>query len=223
MRNTDIFNLDFTSPGSLDTPPDAVDFVSQGYNHAQDAVIALERALANGCMDESTWRLLGALYMGMGHITQFNDLEKRHEATFGTPMYVMLQQPKPVRDPRRIVFEMPNRIIKDSLPDTGAVLEACASEDGAGLDFTRVRGADADGLQELAKFFAHLPRDATRPECPGVERFITTLEKTAESAAATPEMWSVLFEYKRFLNDQEGFDDLCIRYAVRFGISPPSW
>lgn len=223
MRNTDIFSLDFTSPGSLDTPPEAADFVSEAHHHALEAVVALERALANGCMDESTWRLLGALYVGTGRIAEFNDLEKRHETAFGSPMYVMLQQPKPARDPRRIVFEMHGRIVQGSTPDLGAVLEACASEDGAALDFSRVRGADAEGLKELAKFFAELPRDGTRPECPGVERFITTLEKAAESETATPEMWSVLFDYKRFLNDEPGFDDLCIKYAVRFGISPPSW
>lgn len=223
MRNTDIFNLDFTSPGSLDTPPDALDFVAKGYNHAEEAVLALERALANGCMDENTWRLVGALYVGMGRVAEFNALEQRHAVVFGSPMYVMLQQPKPPRDPRRIVFELPNNIVRGSLPDTAAVLKACASEDGAALDFSRVRGADADGLNELAKCFADLPRGATRPQCPGIERFIGTLEKAAESSTAVPEMWSVLFEYQRFLNDEQGFDDLCIRYAVRSGISPPSW
>jgi hypothetical protein len=33
----------------------------------------------------------------------------------------------------------------------------------------------------------------------------------------------MLFEYMRFCNDMDAFDELAIKFAVRFGISPPSW
>ena len=80
-----------------------------------------------------------------------------------------------------------------------------------------------NGLKELIKFFSLLPHDKTKPELKGDDRFISSLEKAAEGANGTQEMWDMLFEYKRFCNDMDAFDELAIKFAMRFDISPPSW
>lgn len=221
MRDTDVFDLDFTTPAAL--PADTVKQVKQATTEAEAAIRTLEQALEAGTVEEAGWRLLASLYLGVSRMKDFTALEARHEEIFGTPIFADLRQEITPRDTQRSVFDMPKKIIPGSLPDITAVLEACASKKGALLDFSRVSGADAGGLTDLAKYFSQLPREETKPETPGMERFITSLEKAADSSAATEEMWQMLFEYQRFCSDMEAFDELAIRYAERFGISPPSW
>jgi len=222
MRSTDIFDLDFTTP-----PPDTGKLVAEALAHAEAAILTLERALetavVENTVEEAGWRLLASLYLGTGRLALLNALEDRHEVFFGVPMFVELRKDKVHKDPNRVAFEMPGKILHDNLPPLDEVLAACAGDKGALLDFTRVNGADEDGLGVLQKFFARLPRDDTRPELPGIERFMTGLEKAAGGEHANEKMWGMLFEYQRFCNNQEAFDDLAIRYAVRTGVSPPSW
>lgn len=221
MRDTDVFDLDFTTAAAL--PADTVKQVKQATTEAEAAIRTLEQALEAGTVAEAGWRLLASLYLGTSRMKEFTDLERRHEETFGTPIFADLRQESAPRDTQRSVFDMPKKIIHGSLPDIAAVLEACASKKGALLDFSRVNGADAAGLKELAAYFSKLPRDDTKPEMPGVERFIASLEKAADSSVATEEMWQMLFEHQRFCNNVDAFDELAIRYAEHFGISPPSW
>ena len=221
MRDTDVFDLDFTTPAAL--PADTTKQVKQAATEVEVVIRSLEQALESGPMEEAGWRMLASLYLGTSRMSDFTALEARHEEAFGTPIFANFRQESAPRDTQRTVFDMPKKITHGSLPDIAAVLEACASPEGALLEFSRVNGADAAGLKDLAVFFSQLPREETKPEIPGMERFITSLEKAADSSAATEEMWQMLFEHRRFCNEVEAFDELAIKYTERFGISPPSW
>lgn len=221
MRETDIFDLDFTTPAAA--PADTSKQVKQAATEVGAVIHSLEQALESGPMEEAGWRMLASLYLGANRMSDFTTLEARHEEVFGTPIFANFRQESAPRDTQRIVFDMPKKIVQGSLPDIAAVLEACAAPEGALLEFSRVNGADIGGLKELTEYFSKLPRDDTKPEIPGMERFITSLEKAADSSVATEEMWQMLFEYRRFCNDADIFDELAIRYAEHFGISPPSW
>jgi hypothetical protein len=234
MKDTEILTLDFTAPeASSSGTEESVkpetsssnieDLLNQTNTDVERAIRNLELALESGLIDEDIWQLLAYLYMGTGQIDNFSSLDRRHEETFGAPILVSSPQQKMQLDSDRVVFEMPQKIVCGSLPDIASVQEACASSKGAILDFSRVHGADTNGLEELIKFFSQLPHDQTKPEMVAIDRFISSLGKAAEDTAGTQEMWSMLFEYKRFCNDIDAFDELAIKFAVRFGISPPSW
>ncbi|HSD59286.1 MAG TPA: hypothetical protein VLC55_00330 [Burkholderiales bacterium] len=222
MRSTDIFNLDFTATGAFDSieTQSRLDQVAALTNEAMQA---LEETIAGGCREESAWRMLASLYLGVGNINAFNEIEMRHEREFGVTMFQMLHAPKPPRDQNRRLFQMPARITAGRLPPIDEVLAACASDAGAALDFSRVRGADAPGLQELSAFLARLPHNQDRPELPGIERLTASLLKAAESESGTRLMWDVLFAYHMLMDDEKSFDETALRFAVKFGVSPPSF
>ncbi len=222
MRSTDIFNLDFTATGAFESleAQGRLDRVAAMTNEAMQV---LEETIAAGCREESAWRMLASLYLGVGNVSAFNELEARHEKEFGNTMFQVLHAPKPPREESRKLFQMPSRITAGSLPPVDEVLAACASEAGAALDFSRVRGADAPGLQEFTFFLGRLPHNQDRPELPGIERFMGSLLKAAESESGTRLMWDVLFTYHMLVGDEKSFDETAIRYAVKFGVSPPSF
>jgi hypothetical protein len=220
VRSTDIFNLDFTSPGTFESI-ESERIVQDAKARARGVIDALELAIDRGCDDESAWRMLAALYVGIQDIAAFNALEARHEALYGSPSFNVPLRPKAPREPQRKLFEMPTRLVRGNLPALQDVLEACASDEGAALEFSRVRGMDADGMVELAAFFSHLPHGRSRPELPGIERFIDGLVKAAQSSSGAPPMWEVLFAYYRLINDETGFEDLAVKFAERFSVSPP--
>lgn len=91
------------------------------------------------------------------------------------------------------------------------------------MDFSGVHGVDAAGLKALIKFFSGFPPMAPRPECAGIERLIGFLERAAESHGPNELAWEVLLAYKRFRGDVYGFEELALKYALRFHISPPQF
>jgi hypothetical protein len=222
LRNTDIFSLDFTTPESLEM------FEMQDQLHrvaalTNEAMQILQDTLDRGCSEESAWRMLASLYLGTGNIPAFNALEQRHEQEFGSTMFRMFRLAKPPRGEHRKVVELPPRITAGSLPPVAEVLAACRSPEGAALDFSRVRGADGPGLQELALFLGQLPDNEDRPELAGIDRFMDSLLRAAESPAGSRLMWDVLFSHQMLMGDEKAFDELAIRFAVKFGVSPPSF
>jgi hypothetical protein len=36
-------------------------------------------------------------------------------------------------------------------------------------------------------------------------------------------MWDVLFSYQMLTGDEKAFDELAVRFALKFGVSPPSF
>lgn len=223
----DDFALDFTA-SVPDAGPDADELARQAVAAAGTAIGLLEQALETGKMEAAGWRLLAGLYLGTDRPDDFSSLQSQYQSVSDAPIlaHLPVQEPPPRPDPvpAPVTFPMPQRIMHDSLPEVTAVVDACASSpDGVLLDFSHVRGADSGGLKSLTRFLAQLPRDNTRPVLQGMERFISSLEKTAASPAGTHEMWDTLFEYQRCCNNNEAFDELSVAFAVRFGISPPPW
>jgi len=219
--NTNKLALDFTVAGAL--PPDSTELIKHMTSEIESDIRTLEHALENGTMIETGWRLLAAFYLGTNRASDFDALKQRYEDNFDAPIFTELHQDHSSLKSFRIVFEIPQKLTHDSLPDATTVCKACASPTGALLDFSNARGADANGLKALTEFLSQLPHDHTRPETPGLDRFISRLEKTADSNEGTEYIWNLLFEYQRFCNDTHTFDELSIKYAVRFGISPPVW
>lgn len=218
MRNTDVFNLDFTSPSVLrDMADQAVAKVHSdaGAKFAAEAIRELEEAVARGCREESAWRLLGTLYIGTDRIKDLNALEAKHEEIFGSTIFAIPQQRRVERNATRKLFDMPARITEGSLPSAKDVAAACASPEGAQFDFSRVRGADAGGLEELRNLFSRLPRDR-RPMMLGVEPVMDGLLQAASSPIGTKPMWQVLFEYHRFAGNDDAVRDLMVRFRARF-------
>lgn len=218
MRNTDIFNLDFTSPSALqDMASQAVSRVhsNAGATFAAEAIRELEEAMARDCREESAWRLLGALYIGTDRIKELNALEAKHQEIFGATIFTIPQQRRVERSSTRKLFDMPARITAGGLPSMEEVLAACASPEGAQFDFSRVRGADAGGVEELRGLFSRLPRDR-RPVMLGIEPVIDGLLRTASSPIGTKPMWQVLFEYHRFAGNDAAVRDLMARFRARF-------
>lgn len=227
MDDTEISTLDFTTEsgsfGSEELPSNIRDLLSQAVTDIEAAILNLEQALESDLIKEPSWQMLAYLYLGANRLENFNSLNKRYERTFGRPISINSPIQEMQIDSDRIVFDIPNKIIRGSLPDVTLIEEACTSSKGAMLNFANVHGADTGGLKELVEFFEKLPHDQTKPVISGIDRFIMSLEKVANDSSGTQEMWDLLFEYSRFCDDIDTFDELAIKFAIRFSISPPSW
>ena len=219
--NTKKLALDFTAVGAF--PPDSTELIEHITSEMESDIKSLEIEIEKGSVVEKGWRLLAAFYLGTNRTDDFNSLRQRYEDNFDAPIFEGLHQDDASLKSFRVTFEIPQKIICDSLPDISSVCKACVSPTGASLNFANVRGADANGIRILTKFLAQLPHDHTKPTVPGLDRFIARLEKAADSNEGTEDIWNLLFEYQRFCNDTHKFDDLSIKYAIRFGISPPIW
>lgn len=218
MRNTDIFNLDFTSPSVIqDIANQAVAKVHSdaAATFVAEAIRELEEAIARNSREESAWRLLGALYIGTDRIKDLNALEAKHEKIFGATIFAIPHRRRVERSATRKLFDVPARITAGSLPPIDEVLAACASPEGAEFDFSRVRGADAGGLEELRELFSRLPRDM-RPVLLGIEPVMDGLLGAASSPTGIKPMWQVLFEYHRFTGNDAAVRDLMARFRARF-------
>lgn len=220
MSNNSTIDLDFTM--SFTIPPDTGKKVAEAEEHVVKAIALLEHVAETGVMSARAWRLLAALYLGDERESSLKELETKYQYNFGLPVFRDPEQEKaPVA--RCKVFVMPEKISPGTLPDVAAVRAACVEAPGARLDFRKVHSIGTGGLAELTTFFSQLPTGDQKPEMPGVERFVVSLEKAIEQDRASKESWDALFAYWRLLGRQDTFDDLAIQYAVKTGISPPSW
>lgn len=218
LRNTDIFDLDFTTPSAVQELADQLIYsahVEAAGTLAGKAIQELQEALEKECKDEPAWRLLGSLYIGLDRIKELNALEEKHRDIFGTNIFTIPQQRRVQRTPTRKLFDMPARLTAGSLPKAEEISAACAASDGVEFDFSRVRGADTGGLNELREMLSRLPKDK-RPHLLGIEPFIGALLNAASSASGTKLMWQVLFEYHRFTGNEATLRELMARFRARF-------
>lgn len=222
MRNTDVFDLDFTTADAR-VELQVADTLHDGMAEVEVAIRKLEEVIARGSRNEQAWRMLGALYIGTDRIKTLNELEDRHQELFGTPIFAIPQQRRVQRTPPRKLFDMPARITRGSLPPVAEVVEASFLPEGAELDFSRVRGADASGLEDLRDLFAGMPRDNRRPHLLGVEPFINGLIKAAASPSGLRLMWEVLFAYLRMTNNETAYSSLAAAFAAKYQTPAPSF
>lgn len=218
--------LDFTSPGTI--PPDPTEVVKRVIDETRTTMQTLETLLETEQIEDTTgWKLLAMFYLATGRMGNLTKIEDQYRNLFGTSLFADLKQGYPqwceetVSSPVR--FEVPRKITAAALPDIAMIQDACHSPGGALLDFSRVQEIDSDGLRKLAEFFSSLSQSSVKPQIQQAERFIAYLENEAESHTGTCAIWEVLFAYERFCNNREAFEDRAIRFAVCYGISPPSW
>ncbi|MBI2312575.1 MAG: hypothetical protein HYU77_08740 [Betaproteobacteria bacterium] len=200
--------------------PDPEALAKQGRQQLEAAATILSEAVRLGTRDRQAWNLLAATYIATGRIGAYRELLEKYEHAFSAP----LELPFAVSaETARKVFPLPQKIVEISLPDLAQVRKAAEAPQGAIVDFSGVHGADAAGLKALAKFFSGFPPNAPRPECAGIERLIGFLEHAAEGHGPTELVWEVLLAYKRFRGDVHGFEELALKYALKFHISPPQF
>lgn len=216
--------LDFTSPGAI--PSDPSDVIKRIMGETTVTMQTLEALLENEQVEDPVgWKLLAMFYMVNERTDDLDKIDAQYQKIFGSSLFMDFGQRTPqwcgIRNP--LCLKIVEKITAQSLPDISAIREACQSPAGAELDFSGVKEISSDGLTALTQFFTILSREGISPEIKGAARFIASMEKSATSSHGTRAMWEVLFAYDRFCNNQEIFEDRAVEFAIRFGISPPSW
>lgn len=218
MENSSI--LDFTSPGSI--PLESSEIVKQINQEVRISIQTLENILATDPMETTCWKLLGGLYLGTNLITKFNKLESQYKNAFGRSLFPEFGERNHIEE--QIVFRMPPNIRPELLPDITAVQQACcSSHKKVSVNFFDVKESSSEGLNALATFFLSLINVRNKPEITDIDHFILDLEKKAMASNKVNSMWDVLFAYKRLCDDVKGFDNLALKFAIQYSISPPSW
>ncbi len=216
--------LDFTSPGAI--PSDPSDVIKRIMGETTVTMQTLEKLLENEQVEDPVgWKLLAMFYMVNERTDALDKIDEQYQKIFGSSLFMDFGQRIPqwcsVRNP--LSLKIAEKITTQSLPDISVILDACQTLSGAELDFSGVKEISSDGLTALTRFFALLFHADVSPDIKGATRFIASVEKSATGKQGTRAMWEVLFSYDRFCNNQEIFEDRAVEFAVRFGISPPSW
>jgi hypothetical protein len=217
--------LDFTSPGAI--PPDPADVIRQVISETQATIRTLESLLETEQVEDATgWKLLALYYLATDRISDLTKIENQYTNIFGTSLFADLRHKYPQwcgTASNLTRFEMPKKITSATFPDSLMIQDACHTVGGALLDFSQVQEVDNHGLAKLADLFSSFLQDSYKPQVQHLDHFITCLEKKANSSAGARAIWEVLFAYERFRNDREAFEEKAIRFAICYGISPPSW
>lgn len=218
MENSSV--LDFTSPGSI--PLESSEVIKQVHQEIRISIQTLENILVTDPMETTCWKLLGGLYLGADLTAKFKKLANQYKNLFGKPLFPEFEEKNYVEE--RIVFKIPPNISPELLPDIAAVEQACSSHKKVLIDFSDVKESSSEGLNTLATFFLSLVKvSSNKPEIIDINHFILDLEKKAITSSKVNNMWDVLFAYKRLCNDVKEFDNLALKFAIQYSISPPSW
>lgn len=226
--SVDSLQLDFTSPGAI--PPDPLEEIQNIIDEMQIKMQTLAALLENDQVKDTVgWKLLAMFYLVTERADNLSKIEKLYQKITGAPLSANLEQEYTqwfgVKNTQQsVVFEIPKKITAEALPENAIIRHGCHASNHILLDFSNVQEIDSSGLKKLAKLFTGIPNNHTGLELKQIERFIAHLQDKAEKAGTgTPLIWEVLFAYERFRNNKEAFEEKAIKFAVLFGISPPSW
>ena len=191
ISELELSDLDFTEtvmlhPGEAQEGSDGTDRVL----HQLDVLIdSIALKVECGSTDERLWRILAGVYMAMERITDYNDLVRKHLATFGRPL--KLDQPG-------ITFALPVKVNFDDIPKLDLIMSACATPGGAALDFGAVRRVSGGGMLALSELLLALVSVSVLPQMRGIEAFIGSIEAAIKAGQDGKEMQELVSAYRRF-------------------------
>lgn len=189
--DTEASDLDFTATVVLRAPEtnEAVDPAERVLRQLESIVDSIALKIELGSTDERLWRILAAVYLGMERTADYGELVRRHLAVLGKPL--QLEQPA-------VVFALPVKVNFDDVPKIEVVRNACASPNGAVVDFTAVRRLSAGGLIALSELLAALATGGVMPHMRGLESFIASIEAAVKAGQGTKDMQDLIATYRRY-------------------------
>jgi hypothetical protein len=193
LSEQELSDLDFT---------DTVVMRGTAANEASDPTVRILRqfdALVDsialkvefGSTDPRLWRLLAGVYLADERIADYNDLIRKHLASFGTPL--KLDQPP-------LSFVLPVKVNFDDIPKLDMVRSACAAPGGAVIDFSAVRRLSSGGLIALSELLTALVSMKELPLLRGLDTFVDSVESAIKAGQGTREMQELIAAYRRYSN-----------------------
>ena len=187
----ELSDLDFTATVMLPTAEsrEATDGTDRVLAQLEVVIDSIALKVEVGSTDERLWRILAGVYMAMERITDYNDLVRKHLATFGRSLE--LDQPG-------ITFALPVKVNRDDIPKLDMIMSACATPGGAALDFGAVRRVSGGGMLALSELLLALVPVSAMPQMRGIEAFIASIEAAIKAGQGGKEMQELVGAYRRF-------------------------
>jgi len=191
LSERELSDLDFTDTVVMRQMPayDAIDSSQRLLKQLDTLMDGIALQVEFGTADPRLWRLLAGFYLAAERPRDYNDLVRKHLATFGRPL--QLDQPA-------VSFVLPVKVNFDDIPKLDMVRSACASPGGAALDFSAVRRLSAGGLIALSELFGALIGLHQHPQLRGMDAFIGSIEGALKAGQGTREMQELLAAYRRY-------------------------
>jgi hypothetical protein len=191
ISELELSDLDFTDTVMLRATdaPEGTDRTDRVLKHLDSLIDSIALTVECGSTDERLWRILAGVYMAMERITDYNDLVRKHLATFGRPL--KLDQPG-------ITFALPVKVNFDDIPKLDLIMGACATPGGATLDFGAVRRVSAGGMLALSELLLALVSVSVLPQMRGIEAFIGSIEAAIKAGQDAKEMQELVAAYRRY-------------------------
>ena len=194
ISELELSDLDFTETVMLrntDAQEGAgADGIDRVLTQLESLIDSIALKVECGSTDERLWRILAGVYMAMERITDYNDLVRKHLATFGRPL--KLDQPG-------ITFALPVKVNFDDIPKLDIIMSACATPGGATLDFGAVRRVSGGGMLALSELLLALVSVSVLPQMRGIEAFIGSIEAAIKAGQGAKEMHELVSAYRRFI------------------------
>jgi len=191
ISELELSDLDFTETVMLRSSEssEGTDGTDRVLKHLDTLIDSIALKVECGSTDERLWRILAGVYMAMERITDYNDLVRKHLATFGRPL--KLDQPG-------ITFALPVKVNFDDIPKLDIIMSACATPGGAALDFGAVRRVSGGGMLALSELLLALVSVSVLPQMRGIEAFIGSIEAAIKAGQGAKEMQELVAAYRRF-------------------------
>lgn len=191
ISDLELSDLDFTETVMLRGPEagEGADGIDRVLKQLDTLIDSIALKVECGSTDERLWRILAGVYMAMERITDYNDLVRKHLATFGRPLE--LDQPG-------ITFALPAKVNVDDIPKLDLIRSACATPGGAAIDFGAVRRVSAGGMLALAELLNALVPISVLPQMRGIEAFMASIEAAIKAGQDAKEMQELVSAYRRF-------------------------
>jgi hypothetical protein len=185
-------NLDFTETvmaraGEVREVVDPTERLLQDLDTVIDA-LALRVEL--GATDTRLWRLLAGFYLATERRADYNDLARKHLATFNRPLQI---------DQPAVAFALPVKVNYDDVPSLDMVRSACASPGGAVMEFGAVRRLSTGGIVALTELLTGLNQVTGMVQMRGLAAFIESIEAAIKAGQGTKEMNDLLASYRGYV------------------------
>ncbi len=204
-----------------------------------ETLACLNQAVDGGCAEERAWRMLLDLHQVAGERARFEHLAleyakrfERSAPTWREPVadaVARLATPAAPATPTGAeLLALSGRLSAASAPELQK-LRALADKSGgnvrAGIDFSRLAGADATGCRMLLDVLQALRKRGVAALFSGEATLLSGLaQATRQGARKTdPALWLLRMEILQWLGRQEEFEATALDYAVTFEVSPPSF
>ncbi len=222
-------------PHDPDLDEAVIAFANADFEACEQSLASLVASNGPRSQHPETWLVLFDLYRAIGQQVKFEALAIDYGQQFGWAPPRWFSMPQLVADAAaeqraesrppdtQVGWAAPAHLDRESVSRLAS--RALQMPTPWVLDWTALRGIDAEGAARLTDLFRGWALQPLDMRWIGGETLFSVLREAAPAGVrdVDPAVWRLRLESLRLANRPEQFDEAAIDYCVTYEVSPPSW